>query len=380
MLNITEIKEAIQSGSIKIFYSFEKHAEDTIEFHTDEIPFSDYSKADELLCSERLKLTLGPIIKSHQNKSFSLKKRFKNDSKCIDIRKNQNRYFLKPKESITILTNERISLDGNYAAVIIPKVSLSDVGIDLTPAYIDPYYDGLLRLLITNTTEKVFEIKCLDSIAQCYFFKLNSIIPAEFKEEFPRKSVFFGQNWKRILIDDGFPFPTRKNSVMNFKFGEIVRTKFENIWRLLHQNALVTSTVIIIATALISYGKIKNDFLNFSEKGKIVDSNKKALDSLATDFKEINKYFSILKSDLRLKKSEIEIEKGSKSGTKKITTPFPKEDIVAILIPNQKINYTVTSGSSLDESNIEFKLILDAILKEKEVISFEYAIIREIES
>jgi len=301
MLNIIEINEAIENGSIKIFYSFEKNG-DNIEFNQNEIPFAEYKLAKELLYSERLKLTLGPIIKSHQNKSFNLKKRFKNDSQCIDMRKNQNKYIIRPKESITILTNERIVLDGNYAAVIIPKVSLSDIGINLTPAYIDPYYDGLLRLLVTNTTEKSFELNCLDSIAQCYFFKLNSEIPELFKEQFPRKSVFFGQNWKRILLEDAFPFPTRKNPLINFKIGEVIRTRIENIWRFLHQNALISSIIIIIITAFISYGKIKNDFLNFSEKGKIVDSNKKSLDSLVSDFKEVNGIFSILKSDFKLKK------------------------------------------------------------------------------
>lgn len=377
-MNYDEILKEIKEGTIQIFYSFYKDREGNINFVSEEIPFQKYENAIKLLYSDRLKLTLGPLVKSHQNKSFSIKKRFKNDSKCIDIRRNLFRYILKPGESITVLTNERIILDGNHSAIIIPKVSLSEVGISLTPAYIDPYYDGLLRLLVTNTTENSFELKLLDVIAQCYFFKLGSEISQEFKEQFPRKSVFFGHNWERIMNEDVNPFPSRKVPVLNFRIGEVIRTKLENFWRFLQQNSLIASVVTFIIISLVSYGKIKNDYLDFSTKSKIVDSNRRTIDSLSVIFGTLHKNIDGLVSDLKLKQSEIIIPIGKNYGVKKIKLPYPKEDIIAILTPNAEIHYILTSGDSANECFVEFRYDIHESTKEIKNITFEYVVLKEI--
>ena len=89
MLNCTQIQEAIENDEIQIFYSFKKD----LNFLSDEVRFND-SEFKSNLYSDRLKLTLGLIIKSHKKRPFNLKTRFKNFSDCFDIRKNNNEYLL----------------------------------------------------------------------------------------------------------------------------------------------------------------------------------------------------------------------------------------------------------------------------------------------
>ncbi len=46
-----------------------------------------------------------------------------------------------PGESISVASNERITLGSKTAAFILPRITLSDVGVFLTVAYIDAFWD-----------------------------------------------------------------------------------------------------------------------------------------------------------------------------------------------------------------------------------------------
>ncbi len=355
MISCSEIQAAINNSEIKISYGFKKD----FTFIADEVDFNN-SDFKSNLYSDRLKLTLGVIVKSHKKRPFNLKTRFKSFSNCIDIRKTNNKYLLKPNESITILTNERISINGNYSALIMPKVSLSEVGIVVTPAYIDPYYDGLLRLLVTNTSDSSFELKALEAIAQCYFFKFIQPVPEEFKEYFSQKSVFHGQNWKSIIEEDRSPFPTKKNPFSDSITGKMVY-QFKNIWYFLKEYSFVSTLITFLVVLLLGFGIIKEEYHKFIDK---VKNNASILENL--------------KSDFRLNKSEIIINKGLKTGQKEIKIKIPKREIISVLCPNGLIKSTILSGESDDESVIIFSYEIPEKAKNEVKIEFEYSILREL--
>lgn len=147
---------------------------------------------------------------------------------------------MNPDESIVILTNENISLDGKHAVLIVPRVSMSEVGIILTPAYIDSYYQGILRLNIHNNSTVPFKLKSLEVVAQCFFFDFSgSVVPTSRRQAFAQKSVFFSQNWKSILESDVDPFPTKKKKANGNPFKEFLSAFLENY------------TILLTATQLL---------------------------------------------------------------------------------------------------------------------------------
>lgn len=361
MLNNKEIQSAIDNGDIQIFYSSFK---EDLSFDK-ETNFNDTDKSN--LYSDRLKLTLGIIIKSHKKRPINLKTRFKGFSNCIDLRKNGNKYLLEPNESITILTNEKISLSGSYSAIVMPKVSLFEVGIVLTPAYIDPYYNGILRLLITNNSDSSFELKISEVIAQCYFFKFPESVSETFKDTFSHKSVFYGQNWNSIITEDRSPFPTKKNSSSDSLFGNFL-SQFKNIYYWLKEHALIASIIGLVSLGYAGYKQIKSD----------IEDNKTDIKTQTTNITKISSTIENLKKDFQLEKSEIIIKTGQKTGQKEITIEIPKKEIISVLCPNDLIKCEIRSGQSANESIITFSYETKNVVKEDTKVEFEYSILKEL--
>ena len=156
------------------------------------------------------------------------------------------------------MTNERIVLNGYYSAIIIPRVKLSEIGIIVTPAYIDPFYDGILRLLVTNTSDFEYKLKALEVIAQCYFFKFPQPVPENFKQEFAHKSDFYGKNWQSIINEDARPFPTRKEPAEN-SIIENIKSQFRNIYYWIKEHALITSIIGLVSLGYAGYKQIKSN-------------------------------------------------------------------------------------------------------------------------
>lgn len=194
MLNNEEIKKAINKNEIEILISFGMKDNVPILYDFEHNLLDDSLKSN--LYSDRLKLTMGPIVKILNKKTVSKKYRFKASNKLYDLRKTNHKYVISPGESIIILTNERMKLNGKYACLIVPRISLSDVGIVVTTAYVDPFYDGLMRLHLSNLSDKPYELHTLEAVAQCFFFEFSESVSEMFKDQFPTKSVFLGKHGK----------------------------------------------------------------------------------------------------------------------------------------------------------------------------------------
>lgn len=351
MLSGKSIKELIEKKEIKISVFFEKE-NDVIEKLTSEKPLLSSSLKNNLY-SDRLKLTMGPIVKVLNNKKIKHKHQFKSLKDIYDLRESNNKYIINPGESIIVLTNERINLNNKYACLVVPRISLSDVGIIVSTAYVDACYDGILRLHLSNVSDKPYELSTLESIAQCFFFELSSPVSNEYKDKFSTKSVFFGQTWEGILDSDRNPFPTKKKAPLIDKFQNL-KYQFGFLWGLVKKYSLLfwlVTNFVVIATGYITF---KNDYIEYTT----------IIDELQTSFKPLS--------------SEIIIYPYETYGEKEIIVEYAKSDIITILFNNPNINYQILSGDKENETKIIFSTNLSSAQAEKSEINFTYAIIRSV--
>ncbi len=349
MLNNEEIKKAIQDKEIEIFVPSGIGEGSPTK---DEQDFLSSSLKDNLY-SDRLKLTMGPIVKILSNEPVISKYRFKTANDCHDLRKTDNKYVIKPGESIIILTNERIKLNGKYACLIIPRISLSDIGIVATTAYVDPFYNGIMRIHLSNVSDKSYELTYLEPIAQCFFFELSGSVADEFKEQFPMKSVFFGQTWYEILATDRTPFPTKKGSANIDKFSNL-KYQFNIIWSFVKKHSIIFMLLTNMTLIICGFAVFRQ---NLAEYVTTINHIEDCLEPAAI---------------------EIIINPGMVYGEKEITVPYSKSDIISILCNNDDVQYKILSGNVENETKIIFSYTLPSELTDIYEVNFTYVIVRRI--
>ena len=173
MLSDETIKKELESGNIEISVAFSMEENGDLNTYSNEECILNTSLSKNVY-SDRVKLTLGPLVKRLDNAPVPKKNRFKNSRDCFDLRTNENKYLLEPGESIILITNERIKLNGKYGCLVIPRISLSDVGILVSTAYVDPYYQGVMRLHMVNLSKNPYFAR--DTIFIASLLHISSII------------------------------------------------------------------------------------------------------------------------------------------------------------------------------------------------------------
>lgn len=350
MLNDNQIKKAIEDGKIKGYYFFHKDDNGKIIKYNNEKSFAEASEFSTYLYSDRLKVTLGPIIKPLKRKRVSSKYRFKDQPEYFDMSKSDDTYILNPGESIIVLTNERIVLDGYHSVLIIPRVSLSEVGIIVTSAYIDPYYNGLLRLNVTNNSQSSHELKTLETIAQCFFFELPDEANKDYESQFSQKSVFLGQNWKAIFEDDRPPFPVKKNKVQTNPVLDVVKYSFHAVFNFVNKNALITALISALVMGWTGYNAF-NSYKNNTEK---------------------------LISNFDSSSTEIIINSGELYGEREVTVRCEKDEILAVLCNNDGVSFEIFSGNDNGTTSIVFSYKLETPQSNKYEVDFTYVVLRKV--
>lgn len=351
MLNINQIKKAIEDNEIRIYYSFIKNEKGKIERLQNEKTFSELPEFSDYLYSDRLKVTLGPVLKILSNKKVDSKYRFKNIDFCYDMSKSSDTFVLNPHQSIIILTNERIELDGKHSVLIIPRVSLSEVGIIVAPAYIDPYYNGLLRLNVSNNSDTPYELKTLEVIAQCFFFDSVDEVDMSYKNEFSQKSAFVGQNWKSIFNEDRAPFPVKKSKKYTIPILYTIKKMIVSIFNFLNKYALLTTMFTVISVLVINY-------LNFNTYKENTD---KIMSNFASD------------------STEIRIEAGETYGKQEITVKCKKDEILSVICNNDDIKYEIKSTNDDQKVEIIFKYFLESPSSSEYKVDFSYTVVKRID-
>lgn len=351
MLSNEKIKKALNDKEIEITVSFESKGDNFVS-NENEQDFLSSSLKDNLY-SDRLKLTIGPLVKVLNKKAIKSKYRFKLAKDCIDIRKSNNSYIISPGESVVVLTNERIKLNGKYACLIVPRISMSDVGIVVTTAYVDPYYNGVMRLHLSNLSDKSYELKFLESIAQCFFFELSDLVSKDFEENFSMKSVFFGQTWKGIFNSDRNPFPTKKESVNIDRLSNL-KYQLNILGEIIKKHSLIIALFTNIFVILCGFAAFNQTFAEYTT----------AVEQVETFFEPTA--------------SEIVINSGEIYGEKEITVQYKKSDIVSVLCNNDEVHYKISSGNVESETKIVFSFYMDSPHSDEYEVDFTYAIIRRI--
>lgn len=349
-------------GKEKIIMAInEKEIEISISFSWNEGVFKQYeaeqdfltSPLKENLYSDRLKLTMGPIVKVMSKKKVSSKYRFKTYGDCHDLTKSNNKYVINPGESIIILTNEKIKLKGKYACLVVPRTSMSDVGIVVTTAYVDPYYQGLMRLHLSNLSDKFYELTTLEAIAQCFFFELSEPVSEMYQEQFSSKSVFYGQTWKGIFNSDRNPFPTKKGSASIDRFANL-KYQLNIIGAIIKKYSLIFVLISNLVVILCGYAVFKQNYTKYVAAVMQIEN---FLEPTA---------------------SEIVIFPGESYGEKEINVEYAKSDIVSVLCNNDEIHYKILSGDVENQTKIIFSFYLPSATTDRYETNFTYVIVRRI--
>lgn len=349
MLNDEKIKRAINDKEIEVFVSFKWENGELIEYTEEPSILSTVMKSN--LYSDRLKLTMGPVVKVLSKKRVKKKYRFKKNIDCYDLRKSDNKFVINPGESIIILTNEKIKLNGKYACIILPRISLTDIGIVVSTAYVDPYYYGVMRLHLTNLSDKPYELKSLEAIAQCFFFELPSVVNINYKEQFSAKSVFFGQTWLEILNTGRSAFPTKKESA-EVSIVNNIKYQWNIIVNFVKKFSLVIGISINVFALLCGLLYIKSHLDDYQAK------------------------VNYISEWLEPAASEIIVEPGKSMGVKTIVEDCSKDDVISILCNNDDIHFQISSGNRSDETVITFKYELELPNPNGYQVDFSYIIIK----
>lgn len=351
MLSGEEIKNAVMQRAIEITVSFHQEGAELKEYN-EEISILESSLINNIY-SDRLKLTMGPIIKVLNHSAIKSEHRFKNHKNCHDIRKSNNKYIIKPGESVIVLTNERIKLNGNFVCLILPRISMSDVGIIVTTAYVDPFYNGVLRLHLSNLSNKSFELRAVEAIAQCFFFKLTDSVPKLYKEEFSTKSVFYGQTWQGILESDRNPFPIKKEAIAVEKFTNF-KYQIQTIWAFIKKHSLIFMLLTNFIVLACGFAVFYQNFNNYID----------TMNQVENIFQPTN--------------TEIIINPGEYIGEKEISVNYSKGDIITILCNNENVHYKILSGNMENETVIVFSYVLSSPADAVYEVNFSYTIVRRI--
>lgn len=217
MLSLAEAERRIAMGELTVGYTFLPRADGTVTEAENEVladPANPASDATQLFrknyFGDRLSLTLGPIVMSHNPRSVDGRNPFRGRKGYFDLRETNNEFTLEPYEVLSVSTNERIALGASLGAFTLPRLTHVDSGLLYVPSYIDPYWDGLLQAVIINVTAHRQKLRLAEKIAICRIYCVTGNVDPAVRETFARKSHHFGQTWQRILAEDGEPIPRRK--------------------------------------------------------------------------------------------------------------------------------------------------------------------------
>lgn len=349
MLSNVEIEKALREGKIELKVSFIKTKDGIVE---NELDFLKSPFIKKNLYSDRIKLTMGPAVKVLNGRKVSRKNRFNKFKECFDLRTNNNSYILQPKESIIVLTNENIKLDGKHACIVIPRISLSDVGIIATTAYVDPYYYGIMRINVTNNSNKSFELHFLEEIAQCFFFELPSQAASMYKETFSQKSVFYGNAWEYILNDKRNPFPT-KNEDNGDDGVNLLKARLQDFWLFFRDKFL---SITLIGILIAGIWAVRDYKVKFERHEELLEKTEEMLTPTSMD---------------------IAVNAGNLIGEKEIIVPYDKGEIIGIVCNDYRVKYVITSEGE-KKTKIVFSIELSEKVDTNYLVTFTYSVLRKI--
>jgi len=258
------VKKRLQSGEVTISYAFDPRATPPIRLEPSEkVDASDPgARATQIFdgnfFGDRLSLTLGPLLLSHNFGWHKGRKRYKGRPGIFDLRRTGNSVEIQSGESVTVNANEHIRLGGSTGALTLPRLTHSTAGLVLAGSYVDPYWDGIAVLQLVNNSPRPFTLTFGEKFATTFFFPLSGgALPPSFRDRFVSKSHHYGLSWDRILSSDADPFPLRKQPVPGV-LGRSDWTAKELLTRVGKPLGAVGLSVGVAAGALIYVGRVQD--------------------------------------------------------------------------------------------------------------------------
>lgn len=274
MLTREALLQRISSGEVGITYSFDPFANPPEQISDDATvdPSNPHMRATEiferLFFGDRLSLTLGPLVLSHTYGWRRGRRRYKGRPGIFDLRESDGKIIIQPRESITVNSNEQVTLGGHTAALTLARLSHATAGLVVAASYIDPCWDGLLVLQITNCSSRPFELSFGEKFAVTMFYDVSGSLPPDFQRQFARKSHHYGLSWERILASDADPFPLRKQPVPGVLRSSDWTIK-EIVGRYIKELAVGGLTLAVLAAGLVYVGRLQdglNQLANLQEQ------------------------------------------------------------------------------------------------------------------
>jgi dUTPase len=285
---------------------------------------------------DRLGLTLGPIVVSDKFNRLPGRVLFKGRPGHFDLSQSDGQIEIMPGESLGVHSIEYVRIGAKVAAYILPRLTLATAGLVVMPTYIDPYWEGILQLYITNFSTRPYSLKFGERIAICRFYEVKGADEnPEVKSQFAQKSHHYGLNWRRILDSDADVQPRRKRHVPVAVYRERLRAKaalfltnWHNFFGLAAGAALIT-TIFVYANFQSKAGQI--DALSTQ-----IQSLKSAVDHETADQKDLDRDFPQSGTlDVEIPSSqqqliqEITLERRPPAGAQVLILPTPLNTPVA---------------------------------------------------
>jgi hypothetical protein len=207
-----------------------------------------------------------------------------------------------------------------------------------------------MRVVICNMTAERQTLRLLEPIAQCFFFDVPSDVDISFKTGFSQKSVFYGQNWKRLLDSDSDPFPRRKVPIQEPSARERLGAAIKNLSSLNTIQKVLTGTgILTVAGLLIGLGRFLD--VTASYEGLRKDVGTLAQREAAVDA-----------TTPMLGNRDIIIPAGASEGRAQINIP-----IASVRTPRVWITLDRASSNSRDDVNLSYLLMPGSIASETRV-------------
>ena len=278
------MESRIRVGDIGISYSFLPRdnlvAYSREEFKVDLGPNNEaYKFFVRQYFGDRLRITLGPIVRTYTERYAKRRRTYKGYKGCFDIRESDNKLVIFPGETLHVASNERITLSEKYGAIILPRLSLVDAGILYVPSYIDPGWDGLLQAVITNVSQEEVSLRTIESIAICKFHPIFGEPVATNRAEFARKSHHFGHCWSKMVEEDANPFPIRKVPEPRKRLAKFISFA-KTVWKYEKPKMLTFASIAALISAIFYFGVYYGDFTERYKKIGKVDELEKRIQAL----------------------------------------------------------------------------------------------------
>lgn len=285
------------------------------------------------LKADSLYLHIGPYARVEFNsrgseqREYLIKQEINNNYTFNFNIQKSSRFIVFPKESILVGTNEYIKLEGNIGASIYATVSKTDIGFSHISTIIDPWWEGVLQIGISNLSKSPQCLNYLERFCTVRFHRLATQ---------PDEGLKHRENWPHLKNNYWFIeederrdlFPVRNSDPIPLH----LRGKILGLWRsasiyrddLVSIRNLILSSIQVIGivglvTLIFFIAKQANKLEDLNDISKNLQANKDSIVELKKDLDHLNR------QEMQMGTAELSFSPIRSSKPEKIVIPFNED-------------------------------------------------------